>query len=350
MQRTEKERLVAILDGETVDRAPVICPGGMMSAATTEILRQMGECFHTDSAVMAETAIEVRKSTGFENFGVPFCMTVEAEALGSRVAIGSSSVEPRVLEYGTRSLAQAAALSAPDPQKDGRLPVVLDAISSLARLDGGVPVIGNITGPVSLATSILDPFLFFRLLRKDAKGLHEFLEFVTDCLAGFAREQIEAGADAVCIADPSATGEILGRNYFREFAAPCLTRLVDEIRKAGAGVILHICGDTSLLFEELNTIRGAAFSFDSMVSMKKARENIAAAPIMGNINTQLLHQGTPERVRRAVGHAIKHKVDIIAPACGLSMATPLENLRALTDMVKNVQNVHARGCGRQSGS
>jgi len=84
--------------------------------------------------------------------------------------------------------------------------------------------------------------------------------------------------------------------------------------------------------------------------MKKARENLAAAPIMGNINTQLLHQGIPERVCRAVGHALEHKVDIIAPACGLSMSTPLQNLRALTDMVKNVKNVHARGCGRQSGS
>ena len=84
--------------------------------------------------------------------------------------------------------------------------------------------------------------------------------------------------------------------------------------------------------------------------MKKARENLAAAPIMGNINTQLLHQGIPERVCRAVGHALEHKVDIIAPACGLSMSTPLENLRALTDMVKNVKNVHTRGCGRQSGS
>lgn len=84
--------------------------------------------------------------------------------------------------------------------------------------------------------------------------------------------------------------------------------------------------------------------------MKKARENLAAAPIMGNINTQLLHQGIPERVCRAVGHALGHKVDIIAPACGLSMSTPLENLRALTDMAKNVKNVHTRGCGQQSGS
>ena len=118
MPRTEKQRLVAILDGETVDRAAVICPGGMMNAATTEILRQIGEDFHADSAVMAETAVEVRRSTGFENFGVPFCMTIEAEALGSRVDIGNSSVEPRVHEYGSRGLAEAAALSAPDPRKE----------------------------------------------------------------------------------------------------------------------------------------------------------------------------------------------------------------------------------------
>lgn len=335
MPGTEKERLLAILDGETVDRAAVICPGGMMNAATTAVLTKIGKNVHADSRAMADAAAEVRRATGFENFGAPFCMTAEAECLRSRVDPGSELVEPCVAEYGLRNLAEAAELVLPDPHRDGRLPVILEALSILARQDGGgVPVIGNLTGPISLATSALDPLLFFRLMGKDPKGVHLFLEFVTEFLVEFARAQVSAGADAISIADPSATGEILGRSLFREFAAPYLARLVGAIRQTGARAILHICGDTSLLFEELNGIHGTAFSFDSVVSMKKARTKIDGAPLMGNLNTQLLHQSTPERVTKAVGRLIEQKVEIISPACGLSMQTPLENLKAMTDTAK----------------
>ena len=196
-------------------------------------------------------------------------------------------------------------------------------------------MIGNLTGPVSLATSILDPLLYFRLMRKDPMGLHLFMETLTNFLSGFASALVEAGADIISIADPSATGEILGRNYFREFAAPYLSRLVAAIRETGARAILHICGDTSLIFDELNRIRGTAFSFDSVVSMKKARAKIEGAPLMGNVSTQLLHQAPPERVIRATMRLIEQGVEIIAPACGLSMQTPLENIKALTGTAKN---------------
>ena len=158
------------------------------------------------------TAIEVRRSTGFENFGVPFCMTIEAECFKSSVDLGNESVEPRILEYGVNSLTEAAALPDADPRTHGRIPVVLEAVSLLSKQNGEAPVIGNLTGPVSLATSILDPLLYFRLMRKDPMGLHLFMETLTNFLSGFASALVEAGADIISIADPSATGEILGRN------------------------------------------------------------------------------------------------------------------------------------------
>jgi len=335
MAITEKQRLMDILNGRAVDRPAVICPGGMMSAATTEILQHYSKGFHTDSAVMADTAVAIRKATGFENFGVPFCMTVEAETLGSIVDLGDSAVEPRVVAYAGNTLSELTFASAPDPASDGRLPTVLEAISILARLAAPTAVIGNLTGPVSLATSILDPMQFFRLLHRDPTRVHDLLDFLTGYLVSFARAQIRAGADVVCIADPTASGEILGQRYFREFAAPYLTRIIDEVSGNGAGAILHICGDTSILVDELSEIRGAALSFDSVVNMKKTGERITASPLMGNISTQLLDQGSSERVRKATIRALEHGVDIVAPACGLSLATPGENLRALTDTVKN---------------
>ena len=85
---TERNRLYAVLNREAVDRPPVICPGGMMNAAIVEIMQQTGHILpaaHLDPELMAALAGDVHQATGFENIGVPFCMTVEAEALGSDI-------------------------------------------------------------------------------------------------------------------------------------------------------------------------------------------------------------------------------------------------------------------------
>ena len=55
---------------------------------------------------------------------------------------------------------------------------------------------------------------------------------------------------------------------------------------------------------------------------------------MGNVNTQLLHTGESEKIVSITRNAIHSRVDIVAPACGLSMATSIRNLKTMTDYVK----------------
>jgi len=76
-----KERLIKVLRKRKVDRPPVVCPGGMMNAAIVDVMHKTGHTLpeaHHDEELMAELSYDVHKYTGFENFGIPFCMTVEA--------------------------------------------------------------------------------------------------------------------------------------------------------------------------------------------------------------------------------------------------------------------------------
>lgn len=334
---TEKLRLKAILENQTIDRPPVICPGGMMSAATTAVLHTTSEDFHSDPLVMAQIAEVIRHKTGFENIGVPFCMTVEAELFGSLVDMGDSSVEPHVTQYGAREIAEMMSRPLPNPKEHGRSPVVLSAIKYLVARNRDIPIIGNITGPISLVTSIMDPLTIFRLLRKKPEEVELVLNYLTDYLIEFAREQVDAGADVIAIADPTATGEILGHVNFQRFVTPMLLRLVREIRAKGAGVIVHICGNATVLLPELRELRGAVLSFDSIVSLSKAKQTLGGIPVMGNVNTQLLHRGSPEKISQMTSLLVEQGIDIIAPACGISLATPVENLVALTNTVKKMK-------------
>ena len=92
-----RDRLLRVLVRQRVDRPPVLCTGGMMNAAISEIVTTAGNTLpaaHTNPVMMAELASDVQQSTGFENLGAPFCLTVEAEALGSTVDYVSVSSEP----------------------------------------------------------------------------------------------------------------------------------------------------------------------------------------------------------------------------------------------------------------
>ena len=81
---TEKERFFCVLHGEQTDRPPCICPGGMMNMITEEVMDRCGVSWpeaHTEAEQMAALALANYENGCFENVGVPFCMTAEAEAV-----------------------------------------------------------------------------------------------------------------------------------------------------------------------------------------------------------------------------------------------------------------------------
>lgn len=327
----EKERLLAVLKGEMVDRPPVICPGGMMNAAVTEVVEGLDKNHNVDLKAMVEAARKVRELTGFENYGVPFCMTIEAEPLGINVDLGDKTVEPRVTEYNQMDLSDIEDSYNIKPTESGRMPVVLEAIKELKNEN--IPIIGNITGPMSTATSIVDPLKLIKMLRKNPEKAYEFLEYVTEYSIEYIREMIKAGADVIAMSDPTATGEILGRRNFEKFILPLYKKIVSEVHHLGKNIIIHICGDAKTIIESLDTIGADALSFDSIVGMRFAKGKLTTK-LMGNVNTQLLQEGPKERIKSITENCIKSGVDIVSPACGLGMSTPIENLRVMTDFVK----------------
>jgi [methyl-Co(III) methanol-specific corrinoid protein]:coenzyme M methyltransferase len=64
----------------------------------------MDENHNMDVRAMIMAAKQVYEKTGFENYGVPFCMTIEAEPLGVKLDMGTKMVEPRVTGYNTLSI------------------------------------------------------------------------------------------------------------------------------------------------------------------------------------------------------------------------------------------------------
>lgn len=333
---TPKERLKNALDKKPVDRPPCICPGGMMNMVTAQLMDAVQIYLpeaHQDARKMADLARAVYDTGCFENYGVPFCMTVEAEKLGAKVDLGSVVYEPHVTEYAIDSVSDYGKLAALDV-KNGRDQVVLDAIRILKKETADVPIVGNLTGPISTASSVMEPVVFYKELRKKNQEAHAYMEFITDQLIAFGRAQIEAGADVIAISDPSGTGEILGPKYFKEFAVTYLNKLLDGLQKEKMGTIVHICGQMNAVYQEIDEVQSNVLSFDSVVSMKEARAHLKNRILMGNVSTYALEFADPQKVKTLTRNCVKNGSDILSPACGLGMKSPLENVKAILSSLK----------------
>lgn len=327
----QKERLLKVLKGEKVDRPPVICPGGMLNACVTEILDDINENHNIEKDAMIKAAKKVYKLTGFENYGVPYCMTIEAEPVGVKLDMGSKLVEPRVIEYNAQSLEDIMKKHKVKPKQEKRMKLVVDVIKELKNDE--VPVIGSITGHISTATSIVDPLMALKMIKKEPQRIYKFFKYINDYLIDYAVEMVKAGADVIAISDPTATGEILGRKNFEEFVVPLYKEIIDIVHNLNVPVIIHICGRAGTIIDSLNLTGADAVSFDSIVNLRHARLKTKRR-LMGNVNTQLLHTGEKEKIISITKNCINSGVDIVSPACGLSMGTPVDNLKVMTDYVK----------------
>ena len=332
-----KERLLRTLQKQKVERPPVICPGGMMNSAIVDIMEKTGHqlpAAHIDSDLMTKLASDVNTYTGFENFGVPFCMTVEAEVLGSEINFGSLECEPKIQKEKYPSVDQVEFLPLGAMSKAPRVGAIINTIYNLSRQNPDVPTIGSLTGPLSTAGSLVDPMPFLKQLRRDRENAHRVLNYVAEHLIEYAQLMVDNGATVISIADPTATGEILGPKMFEEYEVVYLNKVIDAIHEMGTPVIVHICGKMEAVKPQIAKLHGDAISVDAFVSLPGIKKEIPDATTMGNLSTILLQFGEPDKVEKMAERLLGENIDIMAPACGLSTSTPLQNIQAFTNTVK----------------
>ncbi len=333
---TPDERLLNALRGGAVDRPPFICPGGMMNMMTVEAIQRLSADWPNglgDPFELSRLADGVRGLAGIENLGLPFCMTVEAEAMGARVNMGTKESEPRVADYPLSRIEKWETLTRLE-NRMGRIGAVADAIDILGQKDQSFPVIANLTGPVSLATSLIEPMVLFKFMRKSPSLVHEFMQFLCENLVFFGRLMLEAGARLLCISDPSASGNILGPRSFEAFAIPYINQILDALQNQYDASLVHICGNLKPVFPQLPQLHTRAISIDSATSITQMRPALRPDQvIVGNVSTYLLLKGTPDQVCRASSVSLKRGACVLSPACGISPYTPLVNMQAMASSV-----------------
>ncbi len=183
----------------------------------------------------------------------------------------------------------------------GRVQVSVEAVRLLAQNAGDLPIIANLIGPVSIAAAVVEPTAFLRELRTKPSETAALSAHVTDFLIAWARQLIEAGADAIAIHEDTTTPALVGPRTFEQAVFPHLQRLVAAIHEAGGRALLHMCGALGRSADSVARLGVDAYIPDASLSVAELREALPGIALIGNISTFLLHQGEPSGNRQTGG-------------------------------------------------
>jgi [methyl-Co(III) methanol-specific corrinoid protein]:coenzyme M methyltransferase len=123
-------------------------------------------------------------------------------------------------------------------------------------------------------------------------------------------------------------GDVLSPRMFASLIQPHLQRIFAAL---DSPKILHICGDTNLIVEQMADCGADAVSFDQKNDIAETRKKLGDDVILlGNLDPyNVLVEGTPEEIGGTVKEIIESGVNAIWPGCDIWPTVPRENMEAL---------------------
>ncbi len=270
---------------------------------------------------------------------------VTAQAMGAAVAFPADNQplagtgEPCV-----RSAADIDRIPSPDPDSQGRWPMMLEAMRLLdAALGKDVFVVACFDQyPFSLACALMGIQQVMTRLMDDRSMVEALMARCAEYTLAYALALAEAGADMLSGGDSPAG--LIGPRLYRAVALPLEQRVITGLKDSVTiPVSLHICGNAMPILTDMVASGADVLELDHEVDMATAFRMLGPEMgIWGNLDpVALLAQGTSEAVRQAVvdliatAAACGHRRLVISSGCTLAPDTPSANLHAMLDAVRN---------------
>lgn len=321
---TPTRRALAAVLGGRVDYIP---PANPLAQTTADMMKFAGASWpkaHLDAKMMADLAAAPFEVCGIEAARPQFDISLEAEVLGCKLdwnkpdrppVTGPAYKDPKDIAWDDKFYTK------------GRAAVVLEAIKLLReRYCGDLPIIPVITAPFTVAGHIMGVEKLVMMTVTDPEKAHAAISAATDFCIEYGRQQVAAGAHILFPADPSASGDLISPETYKEFVLPYHQKFA---RSVSAPKILHMCGHTEKLLPYIRKSHMDCFSFDAPPAWLVRKELGNEMRCLGSLDViDLMPRGTAEQVYARTAQCIREGVDVVGTACDVSNGTPLANLKA----------------------
>ncbi|MCF6157685.1 MAG: uroporphyrinogen decarboxylase [wastewater metagenome] len=332
-EMTPKERMQAIIQGKEVDR--LIVSPLILNFASRSLNLTVRE-FCTNGKNMGNANIACFKKYRHDIVYIFSTTSTLAEAMGTRMYFPEDDA-PQVETPFIQTREDLKNLQPVTPEKDGRIPVYIEAVKRCMEAIGDdvfiVPVIG---APFTTSAALRGTEVFIKELYTDPELVHTLMKIATQSVKNLIDAYVKEGGVPATV-EPVATGSMISEKHFREFVLPYLKEVYAHIHSHNLPGVLHICGKTKRVIQCMAESGADILSIDN-INLQEARELVGEKVcLMGNISpADGMLKGDPEiittMIRDCIAKASNNpKGYIVATGCEVPIKTPHENLVAFLE-------------------
>jgi uroporphyrinogen decarboxylase len=336
MTNEQWEKLLAVIRGEVLSPLPVgfiidspWLPG--WAGISTLDYYSSGDKWFDANLKAVQRFPDVLFLPGFWS---EFGMCTEPSAFGTRCRWAEHELP--FADKIIKTINDIASLDKPDPRTDGLLPFVIHRVQEYrGRMEqAGHRIRFAVSrGPLNIATFLMGTTEFLMAIRTNPDEIRGFLTLITDFIVDWLSYQKECfpSIEGIFVLDDIVG--FLGPQDFEGTAMPCLKRVFGCLDVPVRFFHNDAQGLVSAEFLNEIGVNLFNFSFEHSLADMKAR-TAGQVTLLGNIPPRdVLAQGTPEDVARAVKAAIEPLSDtgriILSCGGGIPPAVPSENIAAV---------------------
>jgi uroporphyrinogen decarboxylase len=155
---------------------------------------------------------------------------VEVESVGTTLSFPDWSI-PIITKHAINDRKDLKHLSMPDPEKDGRMPYLLEASRFYHEKLGDLfPFSGNVTAPFSIAVNLRGFVNLLKDFREDPDFAHQLMRFATDLCIIWGETQKRVVGFNVTLVDAWGTLPNISPKLFDEFSLPYTTYAMGRLK------------------------------------------------------------------------------------------------------------------------
>lgn len=334
---TGKQRIIAAMTGQAVDRMPVM---PIMHTALARITGQSLGRYFTDARAMADVIVGGYERFGFDGVQLSLGVTGEAQALGARVDQPEEGA-PLLREHILSDMSRLDSLRGIDLTPAGRMPLYHAALEDVSRRIGSHAfVLTTLRGPLNIASQLrgVEDVLIDMLEKPEATGA--LLDFATDVAVKVSRPSLDAGADGLVFGEATCSPNFISPKLYRSLVLPRHKRLIAEVKAQGwKFVALHICGNIVPIIDDMISTGLDFMDIDHQVPAGRAIELSAGrVALRGNLDPIAdFFNGSPDKVRETTSALCRAAAGarwIASTGCDIPPGTKAEVVTAFADAVR----------------
>ncbi len=268
---------------------------------------------------------------------------VEYEAMGAKVHFPENEELPSTNETMISTVEDIDKLSVPDPEKDARMPMFLNAVQRVNEKVGNEVIVnGTIVGPFTLAAIMRGFENFVMDLVMEPEFAYKLMEFANKVSLAFAESFIKRGV-GLSINESWIAPPLLSPAFYAENVVGYEKTLIQGIKKLGQkNVALISGGNTTDILDDMVTTGTSLLLADSECDRHYYKKVCAKNNILmrASIASKIVEDGDEEKMKEAAAEVINDCRDYsgFIFGCGIvSYDTKPESVIKLKEIVRSYE-------------